>query len=113
MTARISVELTPLVARICYGPNTSGVLTVRGPASGAMARDLMRRGRKVEAQAKRDAPVDTGRLRASIKVEEGTSTGSRVGVTIGSDVNYARWVHDGTRYMRARPFLLRALDAAR
>lgn len=112
MTVRITVELTDLVGEICYGPNVSGVLTVRGPASGAMARDLLRRGYKVEAQAKHDAPVDTGRLQASIKVEEGTPESS-IGVEIGSDVNYAHWVHDGTKYMRARPFLLRALDAAR
>lgn len=109
-TVKITLDRSTLAAML--GPNDSGVLTVRGPLAGCVARDLMRRGYKVEAQAKRDAPVDTGRLRASIKTEAFTRDGLP-GARVGSDVNYARWVHDGTRYMRARPFLLRALDAAR
>ena len=78
----------------------------------AVVKDLFRRGKRVEAQAKRDCPVDTGRLRASITTEV-FATGTDLGVRVGSNVNYASYVHDGTRYMRGRPFLLRALDAAR
>lgn len=50
--------------------------------------------------------IDTGRLRASI--------GTRVfidriqdvpGVDVGTNVEYAWFVHEGTRYMQANPFL--------
>lgn len=75
-------------------------------------KDAFRRGKKVERKAKTLCPVRTGRLRASIDTEVFT-TDEGIGVRVGSNVNYAHWVHDGTRRMPARPFLLDALDAAR
>lgn len=51
--------------------------------------------------------IKTGRLRASIQ------TGRRITPTrgeIGPTVNYAIYVHEGTRYMRARPFLRAAVE---
>lgn len=83
-----------------------------GPIEGAAIRDLWRRGNRVATQAKRDCPVDTGRLRASIDVNL-VSRGGVVLIRVGSDVTYARWVNDGTRFMAGRPFLTNALDAAR
>lgn len=83
-----------------------------GPVEGAMARDLWRRGNRVVTQAKRDCPVDTGRLRSSIDINLVNRNGSVV-IRVGSDVQYARYVNDGTRYMAGRPFLTNALDAAR
>lgn len=63
----------------------------------------------VEGNAKRVTPVDTGTLRRSLysKVE----TPER-GV-VGSNVNYARFVHDGTSKMAGRPFLQQGLEASR
>lgn len=72
--------------------------------TGAVAKDLMKRGARVESRAKRNLSgiggsgpkrVDTGHLRSSIKHQlvfrpEGLS------VRIGTNVYYARWVHDGT-----------------
>lgn len=71
---------------------------------GAVAKDLMKRGARVESRAKRNVSgiggsgpkrVDTGHLRSSIKHQlvirpEGLS------VRIGTNVYYARFVHDGT-----------------
>ena len=75
-----------------------------------------------------NAPVDTGRLRASImggtfKAKGSLPEGSyrtNIGVglasmgiltaSVGPTVNYAVWVHDGTKYMRARPFLQQGVD---
>lgn len=71
---------------------------------GAVAKDLMKRGARVESAAKRNVSgiggsgpkrVDTGHLRSSIKHQlvfrpEGLS------VRVGTNVYYARFVHDGT-----------------
>lgn len=56
---------------------------------------------KVEAEAKKLCPVDTGRLRASI-------TTQRLGPLtygVGTGVEYAPYVEFGTRKMAAQPFL--------
>lgn len=74
--------------------------------------DIFRRVKRVEAKAKELCPVDTGRLRASISGEVEVRDGIPVGV-VGSDVEYAPYVFNGTRYMAARPVLQQALDAAR
>jgi len=50
----------------------------------------------VEGQAKRNAPVDTGRLRASITNAVDTSDLPRF-ATVGTNVIYARAVHEGRR----------------
>jgi hypothetical protein len=61
------------------------------------------------ARAKVLAPVDTGRLRSSIRVERRSFLGFRSRWTIGSDVEYADMVHDGTRPHIIRPRRAKAL----
>lgn len=63
----------------------------------------------VEADAKRRAPVRTGNLRRSIT---GRTLSPLRGV-VGSNVHYARFVHDGTSRMRARPFITDAIAGQR
>ena len=64
-------------------------------------RALMRCGAKVENYAKRDAPVDTGRLRNSIHHEmENNDT-----VDIGTDVEYAIYQELGTSRVKEKRFL--------
>lgn len=53
--------------------------------------------------------IDTGRLRASIKVSSFSGKSGFAGVRVGTNVEYAPYVHDGTRYMRANPFLANAV----
>lgn len=67
---------------------------VRSP-QGPVAVDLLRRGRAVEAAAKIGCPVDKGRLRSSITAEIVMVAGGLV-CRIGTNVAYARAVHDGT-----------------
>lgn len=58
--------------------------------------------RQAQARAKILAPVDTGRLRSSIRY---TITDRALGVTadLRSDVSYAEYVHDGTQPHIIRP----------
>ncbi len=66
----------------------------------------------VERGSKTFSPVDTGRMRASI----GTSMGymeKGLASYIQPNVDYAIYVHEGTRYMKGRPFMKWGLDAYR
>jgi hypothetical protein len=67
---------------------------------GGVARDMLRRGLHVETAAKKNLQteprrVDTGRLRASINTQMITVDGAPA-VVVGTDVNYAIYVHEGT-----------------
>lgn len=68
---------------------------LRGP-NGGVYRDLLRRALRVQAVAKHNVKADHGRLRNSIHI------GTRVGeegafvIEIGSDLEYALMVHNGT-----------------
>lgn len=57
----------------------------------------------VESEAKRRAPVDTGRLRASI-----THDSDATGAIVGTNVEYAPFQELGTSKMQAQPFLVPA-----
>ncbi len=59
-----------------------------------------------EGGGKRNAPVATGTLRRSITSRVDSPTTARV----GSNLEYAPFIHDGTRYMEGRPFLTDAID---
>lgn len=76
---------------------------------GPIAKMLERAAVKVEADAIRRCPVDTGRLRASITHNLGKDSTS-VFADVGTDVEYAPYVEFGTVRNRAQPFLRPALD---
>lgn len=54
-------------------------------------------------------PVDTGRMFDSIQASAVTQSQNLATVTVGSDVPYAGYVHDGTYKMAARPYIRDAL----
>ena len=60
----------------------------------------------IQRIAKQLAPVRSGKLRNSIKTKVEGMKGE-----VYSDVSYAGYVENGTRKMRARPFLRPAYDA--
>ena len=71
---------------------------------GPVARDLIKRGVRVQTRARRNLGgstgvgpkrVDTGLLRASIATQLRTD-GTELAVRVGTNVRYSRWVHDGT-----------------
>lgn len=63
----------------------------------------------VQRDAKIYAPVDTGRLRASITPRVATM-GEVIEGTVGSNVSYSRYQETGTRYMKGKRYLQRAFD---
>lgn len=97
---------------------------LRAILNGPVQADLIKRGIRVEAAAKRNASqpppsipgmgpaVRTGRLRGSITWRVGADTTSPY-VDVGSAVYYAAFVELGTTRMAARPYLRPALESAR
>lgn len=70
---------------------------------GASRAELETTSRQVMNRAKVLTPVDTGRLRASIQIESRRTLTLRSVYTIGTNVSYAGYVHDGTRPHRINP----------
>jgi len=73
----------------------------------AISRSIRKAGLLVERTSKQRSPVDTGRMRSSIR-----SSFTPLTATIKPNVNYAIFVHDGTSRMRGRPFMTEGLKDA-
>jgi hypothetical protein len=67
---------------------------LRSP-TGPVARDMLKRGNRVRSAARRRINSRTGDLARSIEVDI-VIAGGAAGVRVGSDLYYARFVHDGT-----------------
>jgi hypothetical protein len=81
--------------------------------SGPVIRDMLRRGVRVQAKARRFVGVDTGRLRSSITVSL-VAAGTKIAVRVGTNVQYALWHHEGTgiygpRHQPIRPVRAKVL----
>lgn len=83
------------MAQVNLQINNTAVRALLTDPGGGVARDLMRRGHNVEALAKKFAPVNTGRLRASINTKL-VKYGGELAVLVGTNVNYAMFQHEGT-----------------
>lgn len=90
--------------RITHDFNQAAIeAIIKGP-HGGVAKDLIKRGARVESHAKRNLSgltgsgprrVDSGRLRASVRHELQVHT-THLSVRVGTGVPYALYVHDGT-----------------
>jgi len=88
--------------------NTRYLKTLAASLKGYVDEALKHAAELCVAEAKRFAPVRTGRLRDSIRVlEQGEGY-----VTVGSDVEYAPYVEYGTYRMAPRSFLRPAVNDA-
>lgn len=76
---------------------------LRRAIRGASRSELLRVGPQALNRSKILCPVDTGRLRASIKGQLSRTWTLRPQYTISTDVEYASFVHDGTRPHVIRP----------
>lgn len=89
----------------------------------AVNREVVRSALNIQGAAKRNAPVDTGRLRNSIAAAdseallsengEGRLSADTTEAVIGTRVSYAPFVEFGTRHQEAQPFLVSAWEAER
>lgn len=59
----------------------------------------------LESGSKKEAPVDTGALRASIGSEIVRGSGSEIIGKVGSSLEYAPYQEYGTRFQPGKPFL--------
>lgn len=77
---------------------------LRSP-NGFVARNMLRRGRKVQRHARRNVNSRTGALARSIEVRMAMQAGAP-GVEVYTDIFYALMVHDGTGIYgpKGRPF---------
>lgn len=60
----------------------------------------------IARQSRINTPVDTGRLRASTYERFSNLKGE-----VGTNTNYDIFVHEGTRFMRSRPYLRTAVQS--
>jgi hypothetical protein len=94
--------------------DTAALRRVLSSERGGLGRDLLRRGLKVETQAKRNLAggpsgpkrIDSGRLRSSVTTVMVERNGD-LAVLIGTNVRYARYVHDGTGIYGPRRQMIR------
>lgn len=73
----------------------------------AVASEIERGARGIEAGAKQNAPVRTGTLRRSINTQ---IAGGGLSAIVAAGVDYALYVERGTRRMGARPFMVPAFE---
>jgi HK97 gp10 family phage protein len=92
--------------------DSAALRTLLVSTDGDVAKDLQRRALRVDRQAKRLCPVDTGRLRSSITNQLARDATGLLAL-VGSNVHYAPYIELGTSRMRAQPFLRPALEAGR
>lgn len=76
---------------------------LRRAIRGASMSELRRVGPMALNRSKILCPVDTGRLRASLRGQANRTWTLRPQYTISTDVEYAPFVHDGTRPHEIRP----------
>jgi HK97 gp10 family phage protein len=76
-----------------------------------VGRMLARVAAKAETASKARCPVDTGRLRGSINWRIVLEGGTLCAI-IGTNVEYAIYVHEGTSRMPGRPFLVEGVTQA-
>jgi hypothetical protein len=102
-----------------YTPNRSGIEAVLRSPQGAVGRDLLRRGLRVESQAKVNASgrpgpnVNFGHLRGTISTSLRQDPERGVVAVVGSYTEYSAFVELGTDRAPPYPYLRPALSAAR
>ncbi len=66
---------------------------------------------QVQRESMIRTPVLTGRLRASHTFDV-SGSGLQMKAEVGPTANYGMFVHEGTRFMKGRPFLKEGADAS-
>lgn len=108
MTDTVTVTITGAAKAVAAFRQLSGSVRGRALAQAATAGAL-----PILTKAQSSAPVRTGNLRRSLHTEVIEQTADRATVMTGTDVEYARYVEDGTSRQRAQPYLRPAFDTER
>lgn len=96
------------MASVRYRRHPEGEYQLGHSRSSPLVRHMVRVQQAVMGVADRLTPVDTGRLRQNN--DSRLITGSeKITVRVYNPVDYAIYVHNGTRYMRGRPWLANAV----
>ena len=90
--------------KVTHVLNHAQITRILTSPTGPVAKDLLVRGYRVQARARKNLDgglsgpkrIDTGKLRASISVQLKRKSTNILVVHIGTNVEYALWVHDGT-----------------
>lgn len=93
-----------------YNP---GAVVAMGQADGRIYRDIQRRGIRVQGAIRRCVRVDTGRLRSSYAMTGPVYRAGAAGVRVGSNLEYAIYQNNGTRWITGDHCLEQSLAAAR
>ena len=93
-----------LMAEVTLKLNQKQIIDQLTGPSGAVALDLLKRGRRVQNLAQRLAPVDQGALRASIATEV-SGSGKTLICRIGTNLDYAIYVEKGTGIYAGRGYI--------
>lgn len=88
------------MARIRHVKDQAGLNAILTSPTGGVAKDLFRRGVKIQNRAKKNLEreprrIDTGNLRSDIHVQL-LSFGGKPAVRVGFNLFYGIYVHDGT-----------------
>jgi len=92
------------MAEVTFKLNQKQIIDQLTGPSGAVALDLLKRGRRVQNLAQRLAPVDQGTLRASITTEV-SGSGKTLICRIGTNLDYAIYVEKGTGIYAGRGYI--------
>ena len=98
---RINITIKPSAARLQKAYGNVGLRKF-------LMSEIERITFKIQRFAKQVTPVDTGRLRASISTRLGD-----LEATTSTNVEYALFVHEGTKFMRGRPFMEQGVQFAK
>lgn len=93
--------------------NADNIARVMAKSPSVMSKHLDRAMNKavltIHRESAKRTPVDTGRLRASHNTEV-KKRNNMIEGRIFTQTNYDIFVHEGTKFMRARPFMKQAID---
>jgi hypothetical protein len=100
-------------SKVRHSTNYGNIRVLMTSPTSGVVMNLRARALATQAAAKRrlnsdPRRIDTGLLVNSIQIREYIRNGAIV-ERIGTDVEYANYVHQGTRYMEANPFLVDGL----
>lgn len=104
-----------MAAKVTHKVDVTALNAILASPSGAVAKDLFRRGKKVEAAAKRNLErdprrINNGTLRSSINTRLIT-VGGQLAVQVGTNLYYAIYVHNGTGIYGPKGTVIRPLTA--